>query len=506
MGFFNQRCPNCGKAVSKNADYCNACGCPSATAWATCTRCGASVGADSQFCWKCGDRQDLEARRRIYYDRWQRAPGDFAVRVDLVIPDKALHHGLQVDEGTLALFFRNGTFQGTLEPGYHEFDTLFQRLMGADHGGLSHAILLDAQSAEVDFYLDGITTQDSLRVDVRLRVLFKVTDPKMFSDRFLTGRSSFSQQDLSDAFSGDVRVAVQERFASQPLSTLLETANLREVLEEAVMNHLVRAFAGAGLKSDGVRLADVTGEVVDSMRDKLAEFRRLTLERELNSRLSDAMRDEKVRLFKDEQELNDYFEKITHDLGFKSAEREQERKKFVLEAGKQLEMRGLQLDWSIRHANTEQEIAEQRMRRKADLESRNDYLAAELEESQKRFGLKQTQDVERAKTALEEAKLGVEALKLVKEAKHEARVKEADLELELEKHKLELRGNASMQALLATLSGEQAANVLKLAEMQMRQGMSAEQSLAFVAEKSAEHFAPAVAEALKAKFAGPQNR
>jgi hypothetical protein len=377
--------------------------------------------------------------------------------------------------------------------------------MGADHGGLSHAILLDAQSAEVDFYLDGITTQDALRVDVRLRVLFKVTDPKMFSDRFLTGRSSFSQQDLSDAFSGDVRVAVQERFSAQPLGALLETVNLRETLEEAVMNQLVRAFAGAGLKSDGVRLADMTGEVVDSMREKMAEFRRLTLERELNSRLSDATRDEKVRLFKDEQDLNDYFEKISHEMGFKSAEREQERKRFLLEAAQQLELHGLELDWRKLQTKTLQEIEEARMRRKADLESRNEYLAAELEESQKRFALKQTQDVERAKTALAEAQLGIEALKLVKDAKHEARVKEADLELEMEKHKLELRGNASMQALLATLSGEQAANVLKLAEMEMRRGMTAEQSLAFVAEKSSEHFAPAVAEALKAKFAAPKD-
>jgi len=342
-------------------------------------------------------------------------------------------------------------------------------------------------------------------VDVRLRVLFKVTDPKMFSDRFLTGRSSFSQQDLSDAFSGDVRLAVQERLSAQPLGALLETVNLRETLEEAVMNHLVRAFAGAGLKSDGVRLADMTGEVVDSMREKMAEFRRLTLERELNSRLSDATRDEKVRLFKDEQDLNDYFEKISHEMGFKSAEREQERKRFLLEAAQQLELHGLELDWKKQQTKTLQEIEEARMRRKADLESRNEYLAAELEESQKRFALKQTQDVERAKTALAEAQLGIEALKLVKDAKHEARVKEADLELEMEKHKLELRGNASMQALLATLSGEQAANVLKLAEMEMRRGMTAEQSLAFVAEKSSEHFAPAVAEALKAKFAAPKD-
>lgn len=505
MGFFNQRCPNCGKSVSKNADFCNACGCPSATAFATCTRCAASVGSDSEFCWKCGDRQDLSARRRIYYDRWQRVPGDFAVRVDLVIPDKALHHGLQVDEGTLALLFRNGVFLGVLEPGYQEFDTFFQRMIGADHGGQSHAILLDAQSAEVDFYLDKISTRDSVPVDVRLRVLFKVTDPKMFSDRFLVGRSSFSQQDLSDAFLGDVRTAVQERFASKPLGELLETANIRELLEESVMTHLVRAFAGAGLKSDGVRLADVTGEMVDTMRDRMSDFRRMTLEREMEARLRDATRQEKVALFKDEQELNDYFEQISHEMGFKSAEREQQRKKFILEAGKQLDLCGLQLDWTIRRERTVQEIEEAQLRRHADITSRKEYLEAELEENQKRFGLAQVQSVEKARTALEEARQGVEALKLVKEAKHEARVKEADLELEIERHRLDLRGNASLQALLATMSGEQADRLLKLAEMEMRKGMTPEQSLAYVAEKSPENFAPSVAAALKAKFAGPQS-
>jgi hypothetical protein len=504
MSFFNERCPNCGKAVNKNADYCNSCGCPSATAWASCTRCGSSVGSDSQFCWKCGHQQDLNARRRIYFDRWQRAADDFAIRVDLVLPDKALHHGLQVDDGTLALLFRNGVFQGVLEPGYHEFDTFFQRLMGADHGGQSHAILLDMQSAEVDFYLDNLTTHEGLNVDARLRCLFKVTDPKMFADRFLVGHSSFGKQDLADAFTGDVRLAVQTRVGGKTFQELLETANIRELLEDAVLSELERAFAGAGLKSDGVRLADVTGEVVDQMKEQMAEFRRVTLEREMRRRLEDATREEKVRLFKDEQDLNDYFEQVSHDLGFKSADRDQQRKVFMLEAEKQLELRGVQLDWSIRLASTDLDLELRKRQRAAEIEARKDHLEAELEENQKRFGLKQTQSVAQSESDLEVARRGIEALKLVKEAKHEAAVKEKDLELEVEKHRLELRSNASLQGLLATLSGEQADRVLKLAELEMRKGMTPEQSLAYVAEKAPDYFAPAVASALKAKFAGPQ--
>lgn len=503
MGFFNLRCPNCGKPVSKNAEFCNACGCPSATSFATCPRCAASVGADSQFCWKCGTAQDAAARRSIYYDRWQRSPGDFAVRVDLVIPDKALHHGLQVDEGTLALIFRNGVFQGTLEPGYVQFDNFFQRFLGADHGGLSHAILLDAQSAEVDFYLEGVATQDDLRIDMRLRVLFSVIDPKAFAERFLTGRTSFSRQDLADAFTGDVRLAVQEAFSTRTLNSLLESTTIRDLIETSATDRLSAAFAGTGLKTDGVRMADITGEVVESVRTKMAEFRRLTLERELDSKLSDALRADKVRLFKDEQELNDYYEEVTHALGFKSSEREQERKKFVLEAEKRLQLQGLTLDWSIVEEKLRQELEERRRRQQAELKEREEYLHSELHEKKLRDDLKRSLEVDQAKTDLEVARQGIEALKLVKQAKHEAHRMEEDLALEVEKHRLELRGNASMQALLATLDGVQAANLMKLAEMQMRQGMSVEQSLAFIAEKNAEFLVPAVAEALKSKPSSP---
>jgi len=505
MPFLHSRCPDCGKTVSKNADFCNTCGCPSATGWAACTRCGSSVGADSQFCWKCGEPQDLEARRRIYFDRWQRSPGDFAIRIDLVVPDKTLHHGLQVEHGTMALIFRNGAFHGILEPGYHEFDSFIERLFGTDASGTSHAILLDARSAEIDFYLDRITTTDGIAIDVRVRTLFQVTDPRRFGDRFLTGRTTFTQQDLSDAFHADVRAAVQGALGQQSLDGLLAAPDIRELIEEAVKTRLAGAFAGAGLKTDGVRLADLTGEAVETLREKMTEFRRRTLERDLDRRLQDSLRAEKVDLFRDEHDLNAEFERIAHTLGLESVEREKQRQAFLLSAEKELKRAGLQLDWSIRLEHVESELKEARVRRAAELEGRRDYVGAELEENERRAALKQAQEKAQAATDLEVARQGIEALKAVKAAKHEARARESQLDIEIERQLLDLRGGAQMQALLATLSGEQADRLLKLSEMQMRQGMTAEQSMAFIAEKAPDYFAPAVAEALRAKF-GQESR
>ncbi len=500
MGFFNERCPNCAKAVSKNADFCNDCGCPSANSWASCNRCGASVGSDSEFCWKCGDKQDLEARRRIYYDRWQRSPGDFAVRVDLVIPDKTFHHGLQVDEGTLALIFQNGEYQGALDPGYTQFDNFIKRFLKVEGGGASHAILLDIRSAEIDFYLDKINTKDGVPVDVRARTLFQVTDPKLFTDRFLTGQSTFTQQDLSDEFHGEVRIAVQERIGGKTMQELLDTGDIRELIEQAVMAKLSKAFTGAGLKCDGVRLADMSGEVVDTLRGKMAEFREKTLERELDSRLSDALRKEKVDLFRDEHDLNEHFEKLTHELGLKSSDRAQQKKAFLQSAEKELRRTGMQLDWAIRIEEVGYELEEKRIRAEANREERKKSLGAELEEGGERGAHQREQEQDQAASDLEVAKQGVEALKLVKQAKNEAAALDEQLKIDVEKQLLEIRGGADMQALLATLSGEQAERLMKLTEMKMREGMTPEQSMAFVAEQSPEDFGPAVADALKAKF------
>jgi hypothetical protein len=71
--------------------------------------------------------------------------------------------------------------------------------------------------------------------------------------------------------------------------------------------------------------------------------------------------------------------------------------------------------------------------------------------------------------------------------------------VEIEAQRLKLRGAADVKALLATLEGEKADRILKLAELEMRKGLSVEQALALVAEKSPE-IAPAVADAMKAKY------
>src|SRR5205807_1635546 len=109
-----------------------------------------------------------------------------------------------------------------------------------------------------------------------------------------------------------------------------------------------------------------------------------------------------------------------------------------------------------------------------------------LRRQQRHFGVGQEQQVTQSRTDLEIAKSGIEALKLVKQAKHEAREQDEELNTRLEADRLKIRSEASLQGLLASLSGEQADRLLKFAELEMRKGLTAEQALALVAEKSPE--------------------
>lgn len=506
MGFYNQRCPNCSKAVSKDAEYCNACGCPTANSWSSCHKCGSAVGAESKFCWKCGTEQDPAKKKQFYGDRWHRAADDFAVRVELKTPSATLHRGLQIDEGTVGLVFQNGKFNGALEPGYHTFDNFVARLLGFDKGKEAHAVLIDTRAAEVDFLLEDIRLKNQVAVDARLRLLFQVRDPKLFAERVIAGAGDFRTSDLTARFQGDVRAAVQAAAQEHPLDAVLSAASARELIERDLTGRLTAALEPFGLALEGVRLAEFGGPAVDDLRKKFGDIDRLTRELEANRRLQDAVREGKIDAYRDEQQLKDSLDRITHEMGLNVVAREEDHKRFAQALQQKTTLEGLRLDYEARRTEIINRLDEQKLRHQSEIsdavhgiELRRAEFAEDMRQQHERFNAAQGQQAVQAKTDLEVARQGIEALKLVKQAKIEGRKQEDEQDLHVEAERLKLRGSASLQALLSTLSGEQADRVLKLAELEMRKGLSVEQAMAMVAEKSPE-IAPAIAEAMRAKY------
>ena len=507
MGFYNQRCPNCSKPVSKDAAYCNACGCPTASSWSTCPRCASAVGSESKFCWKCGNEQDPNKRKALYGDRWHRSPDDFAVRVELKTPAATLHHGLQIDEGTVALVFQNGKFHGLLEPGYHSFDNFVSRILGFDKGKEAHAILIDTQAAEVDFMLEDLRLRNQVPVDCRMRLLFQVKDPRQFADRVINGAGDFSTSDLTQRLQGEVKAAVQSALSDQSLDDVLLAANARDLIEKGLTMQLQPALAPLGLSLEAVRLAEFGGPAVTELRSKLGDIDRITRELEVNRRLQDAVRTGKIDAYRDEQQLRDAFDRIDLEVGLDGVDRQEQRKRFIQAAEQKTQLEGLRLDYETRRSEIINRLDEQKLRHQSEIadamqgvEIRKVEFAEDMRQQHERFHAAQGQQVEQAKTDLEVAKQGIEALKLVKQTKLEAKKQEDMHDLQVEAEKLRLRGSADVKALLATLEGEKADRILKLAELEMRRGLSVEQALALIADKSPE-IAPAIADAMRAKYA-----
>lgn len=515
--FFTERCPNCGKPISKQAAYCNSCGCQSATGFVECQRCRTSIGSDSRFCWKCGGEQDLNTRRQVFGDRWFRSPTDFAVRVEISSPREVFHHGLQIDDGTLALIFQDGAFKGTLEPGYHTFDGFVSRLVGFNSGHQSHAILLDARSAEVDFDIQNVRVAEMIPIDVRLRLLFRISDARQFVTKVIGDRSSFNTQDLASLFAQDVANIIQSQLMNVRVEDLMVEPRAREKVEGELMSTLSPILAAYGLQIDGVRLAKFGGNSIEGLGDKLGQLAQLNREFEANRDLRDATRREKVEAFRDEAQLNEAFEQISHEFGFKGAEREQERRRFLQLADHKFQSEGLQQDYERRRAEILNRLDEQTLQHQSQLKDvehelsiRAKQFETELSEARRRGEhgreeqLKQAEvdrelSLKQAQNSTAVAEEGLKVWKQVEAAKVERERNRNDEDLRVKREMLGIFGEAETRTLLALLSGEQADRVLKLAELEMRAGLSEEKALAIVAERAPE-MAGAIAEALKAKY------
>ena len=461
--------------------------------------------------------QDLTQRRSVYGDRWHRSATEFAVRVDVAVPDQALRHGIQVDEHTLALIFQDGRYTGSLQPGYHVLDSFVARLLNFKPGRECHAILLDTRSAEIDFALENVRAAGHLPVDVQVRLLFRVAQPERFVGSVVGDAASFSTDTLANLFRQDVFNAVQEKLREKNLDDLLIEPRAREVVEGTIVAQLTPVLAAYGLAMDGVRLARFGGQAIEYISEKLGEISRLNREYELNRQLRDVTRTDKVDAFRDEEQLKDCYEQVTHDFGFKSAEREQERRVFMQAADHRFQLDGLRQDYESRRAEILNRLDEQKLQHESalsavehELKVRGQRFTAEIEEARRRGDLGREQQKEQAEldrrlqvdqsqTDLESGKKGLELAAAAQKFKDDREKNREELNLRVLREKMEIFSTANDQALLAVLSQEQADRILKLAELKMRQGLSAEQALALVAEKSPE-IAPAVAAALSAKY------
>ena len=87
--------------------------------------------------------------------------------------------------------------------------------------------------------------------------------------------------------------------AGRKADELMCEVRTREMLEGDLVQKLQPTLAAYGLTIGGVRLADFGGQAIDYIREKLGDISRMNREVEINRRLCDALREEKVSAFRD---------------------------------------------------------------------------------------------------------------------------------------------------------------------------------------------------------------
>lgn len=322
MGLFSERCA-CGNKVKKAADYCGVCGESRRGAWKTCQQCGASVGAHSNACWKCSADLTAQPNEKIYNDRWRRSAGDFAVRFSLRVPDGIVHHGIQVDAGTKAYLMSDGKHDDELGPGYHVESSFFERLTKlVKKGHQAEAVIVSVHPETVAFPIGGLHDSEQVPLGALVKIDMQLDNPEIFLERVMPGREQVGELDLRSLLTHEIQDAVRKRAAQYSIEDLLGDVSQREGMEATLATELQRILRPYGLKFSGVRLARVTGEAVEAIREKLGDkavkIREYEIERELNA----LEKNHEFELLKTEREYQTLEAKLNHEYGLETAELE----------------------------------------------------------------------------------------------------------------------------------------------------------------------------------------
>lgn len=260
-------CKNCGTKLTAQDRYCTNCGTPQAGQMIQCGQCQKQIKADSRFCPYCGQTVTAVAAPTIRQNRWTRQEGDLAVRIegdDLA----GMARRVIVNPGTQAIITDNGRTQEVYGPGSYTLDSLgerFQQFFGLQAGGRRAAIIVDTQPFDLTFAVQGIFTQDPIRVGLNVQVKLQVNDPIPFYLTMLRDRVRFGQADLHAYLLPEVEDVANEWLHGRTIADLTVNLDARVELETTLEVILEKTLATAGLIFKQLRTFDYHMPHVDKI-------------------------------------------------------------------------------------------------------------------------------------------------------------------------------------------------------------------------------------------------
>jgi ribosomal protein L40E len=274
MNLFSQKCPNpeCGREVTRQAQYCPYCGQPLKSGVVVCGKCRAENPADARFCHACGELLSESAAPAIHQQVWRRSAEDFAARVEVEDLNGLLKKGLQIDPGCNALLVHQGKAVATVAPGAYTLETIPQHVtnwLRSLVGGVPQrltALLVEVTPTELEFYLGGSYTKDDLPLGIKLRLQVEVGDPGRFLVNLLKAQQRYSKEQLRQYLYPEIVQILDRWLRTHTLEELTTDYALRQKIELDLEESLRQTFAQSGLKFLMARTVELNLEPYDHIR------------------------------------------------------------------------------------------------------------------------------------------------------------------------------------------------------------------------------------------------
>lgn len=331
MGIFSDKCSNCGNKVKKQAKFCNHCGTPAPKGWWRCYSCDEFVGNDSSHCWNCNAEFKTSDRVKISNGSWKKDINIFAQHFDIKDLKTVLSNGIQVPNGNKGAIVKNSEVVKFFEPGKYDINEFIEQSSQQNYS----LILFDGNDVALPILIKSLKSKEGFDVDLYGEIIISLDELSLpyFLNKTLKNNSQITYEEISKILVDAITNTVNSFCSQSAIQKLVEDANRRIDLERSIHSDLSDFMSEVGLNVKYVSSAEFYGEKYEECQKENAELdlKRRELEREL--KLNEILSSDKMKQFKNEDELNRYQLQLAHEFNLDEDKLNHERS-IILEAWK----------------------------------------------------------------------------------------------------------------------------------------------------------------------------
>ena len=347
----DKKWPRCGHKVSKKARGCSKCGSGAPGGWWPCHSCKKWVGNDSRYCPHCYAPLSPEQRSNMSGGIWRKEAGVLAERFDLGDVKRMLQHGLQIQQGTVALLLRGGAYAGILEAGVHTPETLASKINNFGTPPPRSAVIMDSGDLILAMRHENLMTAENWSVDCVGEIIIRFKNDKQAGQAFLENAfrdaSSIKYGEIADSLEKEVRHALHAFCTKSSAEDLIRDPERRVRVKDEMEAQLGPALERIGYQLVRVSALEVTGPEYNQALKKQKDLDENRREIEYQQELRNLLNPEKMDVLKSELELKEYEQLLATEFGVRERVREREVQLLIQSHEEEDQDHGLTRDRSL---------------------------------------------------------------------------------------------------------------------------------------------------------------